>query len=157
MLTYAAAFVEAPGLSARGGAADAPGRRRSRCAAHAEGSANAGRLLNRVADTLSEAGSGSAGVSLAAALINPETGEGSYALAGAAMRSHPGEPANGPGDRGPAGRLGRRAVAPVRGVRTRDPRAAGAGGRQPPPARRAGRRGGSPRASRWSRPTSTAE
>lgn len=84
VLSYAGSFVGAPG-----GPPEEPWltlqSARIALRAHAESATNAALLLNRVAKTLSEAASGGAGVSLAAALVDPDTGEGSYSLAGAAM------------------------------------------------------------------------
>lgn len=84
VLSYAAAFTGSPG------ARDEESQLALQAAriamrSHAEHAANAGRLLNRVADTLSEACPGGSGVSIAASLVDPGSGEGSYALAGAAI------------------------------------------------------------------------
>lgn len=84
VLTYAGAFVGAPGVGSNESGLTLQAARIA-LRSHAEGATHAGRLLNRVAETLSEAAQGGAGVSLAAALIDPDTGEGSYALAGAAV------------------------------------------------------------------------
>ncbi|TWT73816.1 Stage II sporulation protein E (SpoIIE) [Posidoniimonas polymericola] len=84
VLTYAAAFVGAPGTRDDESQLALQAARIA-LRSHAEHAANAGRLLNRVADTLSEACPGGSGVSIAASLVDPGSGEGSYALAGAAI------------------------------------------------------------------------
>ena len=83
VLAYAASYVEAPGLTEEDAALTLQAARIAlRC--HADGSRDAGQLLNRVARVLAESDGAPAGVSLAAALVNPDTGAGSCALAGAA-------------------------------------------------------------------------
>lgn len=83
VLTYAASYVDGPGLAEEDGALALQATRIAlRC--HAEGSRDAGQLLNRAARVIAESEGAPSGVSLAAAILDPESGEGSYALAGAA-------------------------------------------------------------------------
>lgn len=84
VLVYAGAFVGSPGVKDEESHLTLQAARIA-LRSHAETAVNAGRLLNRVTDTLSEASPGGAGVSIAAAVVDPNTGEGSYALAGAAV------------------------------------------------------------------------
>lgn len=83
VLAYAAAMVDAPGVSPDEGALTMQATRVA-LRSHAPTANDAGQLLDRVARTLSDATGGGAGVSLAAVLVDPETGLGTYALAGAA-------------------------------------------------------------------------